>query len=104
MIKGCEDVYVLYCWCCELDEIVDGVDGVDEERRVKFNRFEVNLEAMFRKGMFIELLYVDVVLSDILVCVEGLCIGFFKDMILGMRCDIDDVCFERVEDVLNYAY
>lgn len=104
MTKGREDAYALYCWCRELDEIVDGADGVDEERRAKLNRSEANLEAMFRKGTLTEPSYADVALSDTLARVEGLRIGPFKDMISGMRRDIDDARFERVEDVLNYAY
>jgi phytoene synthase len=104
MTKGREDAYALYCWCRELDEIVDGADGADEERRAKLNRSEANLEAMFRKGTLTEPSYADVALSDTLARVEGLRIGPFKDMISGMRRDIDDARFEGVEDVLNYAY
>ena len=103
MTKGREDAYALYCWCRELDEIVDGADGADQAR-AKLNRSEANLEAMFRKGALTEPSYADVALSDTLARVEGLRIGPFKDMISGMRRDLDDARYESVEDVLNYAY
>lgn len=112
MGRGREEIYALYAWCRELDQLVDGeaasglttderarsLDGVAERLRVIFD--------WDSQAVPTDATYADLALYDATRTVQGFEREPFEDMIRGMRRDLEPNAgaFRTFSEVESYAY